>query len=325
LTQPPINNEGAPRPSGIYREVLVAFATVISILVVLVIVLTTFQSYIISQHTIILNNLLYEGRFSRDTPKLINDFYGLTMSYSKGRLNTYQLTKERLTSTISSLDLAVTDNKSKIAYLGVRNIAESIIKDCEEGLQAGLRGDQISAAKKYDSAIRKNSFIEGNSVSLILAEMDYAETLVSRLNTLSKTILYVSIILFIGVFLWIVMFVKRFSESLSQPLIDLAAAAGKIEGGDFDISISTGTLKHNDELAILGKSFNSMATRLKSSMEEINQSNANLEKVNADLEENKKKVEGKNEELSKLNHFMVDRELKMIELKKRIEELEGKK
>jgi hypothetical protein len=48
--------------------------------------------------------------------------------------------------------------------------------------------------------------------------------------------------------------------------------------------------------------------------------NANLEKEKEALKDVAKKVEEKNEELGELNKLMVGRELKMIELKKQLEE-----
>jgi hypothetical protein len=67
---------------------------------------------------------------------------------------------------------------------------------------------------------------------------------------------------------------------------------------------------------------------LEEEIEERQKAQDKLEKLNIELEQRVKlrtaELETKNTELHKLNRLFVGRELKMVELKKRIRELEGK-
>lgn len=306
----------------IYRRILRAFAFVVGLMVILIVVLAFVQNYLNARYHSAIQTFLYEGRFTQDVPQLINAFYTSVGSYSQERLNTYELIRGRLQDTIASLDRVVVGDKSKMAYLGIRNVVVSIMRDCEEGIQAGLKGDQVKAAEKYDSALRKNSFIEQDSVALILAQIQDAETLAADLNQLSRIGQYFSFVLLVIMAVWIVLFVNGFAKKLSRPLVDITSFTGEIEQGRFDVVIAPETLERDDEIGMLGRAFGNMAARLKSNIAEIKSNMAEVQRANENMEKAQKVLETKNEELKRMNDLMVGRELKMVELKKRIAELE---
>lgn len=316
-------NEQTKKPR-IYLQILGAFSWVVGMMFLVIIILTLIQNYIVAQHNRILRNLLYEGRFAQDIPTLINTFYSLVGSRSQERLAVYQTTKEQILDTIANLDASIVDEKSKSSYFGIRTIAESIIKDCDEGLQAGFRGDQITAAQKYDSALQKNSFIEQNSAALVLAEMQYAENLANNLTRFSNVGIYFSLLLLVAMIVWIIFFVGDFAKKLSTPLSEIAVSANQIEQENFNISIDPKILQRNDEMGMLGRAFMNMVSRLKSNIMEVRRSNSDLQKAQKDLEAQNQKLGEVNDKLARMNKFMVGREIRMIELKKRIAELEGK-
>jgi methyl-accepting chemotaxis protein len=81
-------------------------------------------------------------------------------------------------------------------------------------------------------------------------------------------------------------------------------------------------IKAKNEMGELATAFNKMSADLVRSRKEIEDYSKNLEKK---VQEKTKELKLKNEELEKFNKLAVGRELKMIELKKRIKELEEKK
>jgi len=101
------------------------------------------------------------------------------------------------------------------------------------------------------------------------------------------------------------------------PLHNLTIATKKLAAGDSDVRIQKELLALPNETGILANSFDQMAISLQDKV-------ARLNKSNKEIAESAKELESKNTELQKLNQFMVDREVKMIELKDTIKELEGK-
>lgn len=77
-----------------------------------------------------------------------------------------------------------------------------------------------------------------------------------------------------------------------------------------DLSIDPKILNKKDETGTLAQAFYAMVTNLKNKIQQI--------------EESEKNIREKNEQLERFNKLVINRELRMIELKKRIAELEGK-
>lgn len=148
-------------------------------------------------------------------------------------------------------------------------------------------------------------------------------------------IIYRQIILaFLLVFIFVILFSIPFYLSITKPIIKLSSLTKKISQGDLAAKIELGSNK--DEIGVLAKNFNVMVDELRLSKEKASDYNKQLEKEKSEVlekfnaekeafikerEDNTKKIaalEAKNLELEKLNKFMVDRELKMVELKKKL-------
>lgn len=119
------------------------------------------------------------------------------------------------------------------------------------------------------------------------------------------------VLLFMGTLVLIILISLYMSKSISLPVKKLQESAKKISEGLLDEHIE---LKGRDEIGELARSFEHMRQEVKNSKSHLE------EKVAQRTKELNEKVE----ELERFNKLTVDRELKMIELKKRIEELEKK-
>jgi nitrogen fixation/metabolism regulation signal transduction histidine kinase len=123
----------------------------------------------------------------------------------------------------------------------------------------------------------------------------------------TNTFLFVFILSFIVVNIVINGFLAR---SIIRPLALLTEMAKGFGGGDMGKRVHS---PGNDELGIVANAFNEMA-------DNIQQSHGNLE---LQIQERTSDLKKQLSDLEKMNMLMIDRELKMVELKKRNKELQS--
>jgi len=145
-------------------------------------------------------------------------------------------------------------------------------------------------------------------------------SLIERMAEVYQQILLIIVPIFIITFVLTI----TFSISLTKPIIMLRGLTEKVRKGNLSVKIN---LKTRDEIGELASSFNQMTKDLKESRKGLEEYSKDLEKEvkerTVELEKSKKELEARNEELERFNKMAVGRELKMVELKKRIKELEN--
>jgi HAMP domain-containing protein len=120
--------------------------------------------------------------------------------------------------------------------------------------------------------------------------------------------------------------VLLFSKTIIRDLQRLTEDAKKIEEGDLDLVIE---IQRRDEIGELATTFNRMANSIRASRSVLEKRvldrTSELEKAKASLEatveERTLALQEKLAEVTKMNKFMIDRELAMIKLKREIAEL----
>ncbi len=129
------------------------------------------------------------------------------------------------------------------------------------------------------------------------------------------TVIILSIALMIGVLL---------SKRLIGPLEILREAVDDITRGKLENKIK---IRTTNEIGTLADSFNKMTADLKKSRAELEGHSRKLERDvlqrTGELERSKKDLESKVDDMERFSKLSVGRELKMVELKKRIRELEN--
>jgi len=200
--------------------------------------------------------------------------------------------------------------------------------------------DLILKEQYYLEKIR-NASIDINSAASYLSNIiDNELSGVINQGDIQRQISWIIILLsFIAGGLAVFVVSKKISDSVEI----LALAAQKVAGGDMSQKVD---IKTNDELSYLGNIFNQMTENIGKSQFELKKTERQLEEVNMNLEkrvserttelenlknnlekiteERTKELQIKLEELEKFKDLAVGRELKMVELKKEINEMKDK-
>lgn len=187
----------------------------------------------------------------------------------------------------------------------------------------------ISAALEYIHARETNQTNEvilqkGNELNQQIAALESttAQALTFELNelnmqkdlaeervqyNLSLTLVMSVITALIAVIFWFFL-----NKILVRPLQALKESAVAVSNGDFNHTITTTSY---DEIGVLARAWNEMTRRLRKSHEDLAKEADLVKKQSSSLD-------AKVVELERLNKFMTDRELKMIELKQKIKSLQ---
>ena len=116
----------------------------------------------------------------------------------------------------------------------------------------------------------------------------------------------------------VLVFALFFARQLFKPLAMLNETVSEVAGGDFS---KRATVQSKDEIGNFAKVFNQMLDTIEKSREALEDSEKNLEKV---VDERTRELKKKVIEMKEFERVTIGRELKMIELKKKIKELEKK-
>lgn len=135
--------------------------------------------------------------------------------------------------------------------------------------------------------------------------------------------LFLNLLVFLPIFILIILVSFFLSKGMIGPVKKLIEGVESIGKGNLGYHID---VKSRDEMGELASAFNQMTIDLKGSREKLEEYSKTLEKQvterTKELERSKKELESKLDELERFSKLSVGRELKMIELKKRVKELE---
>jgi len=135
-----------------------------------------------------------------------------------------------------------------------------------------------------------------------------------------------SILLAVGSLILTLLFSFFLARSLSKPLYELTKGAEIIGKGNLMHKID---IKSKDEIGELATAFNKMTSDLRTSQKRLQDQAQNLEKAvkerTNELEKSKKELGVKVGELERWRDVTVGRELRVVELKKKIKQLESKR
>lgn len=270
--------------------------------------------FIVEKYKAISDNIIAEYTLTNTVSDLIasyNSRFRNTDISEEGEDQKIQATKDSMKQTMEFLDSHIVNKESQASYIGLKNTIADVVTEVDNGLRALSEGGVKDASVHYEAANKKYLFVKENGNKLIFYELSYAESIQGKIDSIYQ----VSTI--IGVFLLLVaiggstIYAFRFANKVALPLRKLTKTAEQVASGDMELTLSQELLDRTDEIGRLARSYKVMLMKLASNISELDASNRNLKQVSGDMIV-------KNTELEKLNEYMVNRELKMIELKKEI-------
>ena len=236
--------------------------------------------------------------------------------------------KQKITSRIESLrnQISIIDETAKNPQ--AREILSDIISKTDE-LQSVAESliyahdNEMNETGKYDPENDKELILKLNKASSAIREDGVKLTeLETRLKaeqeeTAKKNAEFLyNVILAIGVVaVFVALIIGYFiAKNITNSVMKLKNFTDDIGRGKFDTKTE---VKSKDEIGELSEAFDKMVQNLKRSQEDVRN-------YTKELEKSKKELESKINDFEQYKKLTVGRELKMVELKKKIEELEGK-
>ncbi len=209
--------------------------------------------------------------------------------------------------------LIVSNNPDELIYIGnIKDASDEIASSALELItlkESGISGKPLTD-KKNELAEVLDHLKESIGIALQeeLKHLDEQNKITIKTATDTTN---TSVIVTILALLFSLFFGFLISRSISKNVAKVKNAASEISKGNLKEKI---IVRSKDEIGELATAFNTMVGNLWIAREA-------LETKNKELENATKQTEEKLAEIETLNKFMVNRELKMIELKKEIEDL----
>jgi nitrogen fixation/metabolism regulation signal transduction histidine kinase len=266
----------------------------------------------VTQNQKIIDRMTAEYSIMSQTDNLISSFNDATKSPNDAATQAiYQANRVKILNTLADLKKQTYSNDISASLVGVENTVDSVIVETDNGLKELANNNFGDISVHFSQANVNNDFVRQDTQILIQKELDYLVNTQANTKNLYQISVFVSVGLFCLVLVIVVIYGSLFSKQLVQPIEKLSVAAKEIAAGNMEVTMDNTLLDQKDEVGTLSDSFKTMVETIKAKITELNKS--------------KMALENSNEELGKLNSYMVGREMKMVELKGKISELEKTK
>jgi methyl-accepting chemotaxis protein len=303
---------------SIRTKILSAFLVVIASLLVIVAYIVVLHFTVVAKYQTVVDNMAMEYKLITVTTNLVQAYNEYTKNPADTeKINAYATFHKDIENTIASLDTRIKSKDSIIVFTGLKNTIKNVVSECDSGVAASQKGNTAGLSSHYELAYSRNEFVRENTSKLILSELDYMQVLQKDIDQTHLASIVVGSVLVILISIMCIIYAQTLSKNLIQPLQNLDTLTKRIAEGDMAADVDEKLLKGNDEVGSLANSFNTMIKTLRENIKKIVDSNSLIAEA-------QKGVEAKNHELEEINKFMVNRELRMMELKKENEQLKEK-
>lgn len=153
----------------------------------------------------------------------------------------------------------------------------------------------------------------------ILIDSQIPNNLITEIN--DRSLGFFTVILVVLILVLIAASYFTIKKTIIKPIKTLYDGTKIISKGNLDYKVRVNPRETSDEIDQLSDAFDEMTSKLKDSYSGLEQKIAEKTK---DLSDKIMEINRKNEELELFNKIAIDREMKMLELKDKIKELESR-
>jgi len=222
--------------------------------------------------------MILEYRITETFSKSANSYAALSKDITdKNQRVTYDSSNKTLDGIYKSLNSAIVFQQSIEIYTRIKNMTTSVINDCNGNLTSLAKGDFSQGTGVYDRTMRGKDYVEQNTASLVLKELQYSEALQAQLLLLRTITLISSFILILIIVTGSSIYAIKYSTKLSNTLLKLSGTAESISKGDLDLGVSADLLGRKDEIGSLSNSFSIMIRQLKERINNESRAKTELE------------------------------------------------
>ena len=207
---------------------------------------------------------------------------------------------------------------------GTNNLNTGISLDTEfPKLRDNLVGK--TGSFKYGQSIFAYAKIQPDSADenrewIVMKEVPRDE-LFAPVVRIARNATIVAVLIFMAFFVVFAFGIRR----VFSPLVMLADSAKRIASGDFSQKVK---IRSNDEVGLIATEFNKMSEKLAESYSDlekkVSERTSELQLINNVLVQKEEEATKQFNETLKMNKYMIDRELKMVELKKENQDLKNR-
>jgi sensor histidine kinase YesM len=262
---------------SIQRKILTLTTVVIVIMSTIWITLTFYNYKTQVKYNDILNRYLILSDVSRSSNQLITDLNNYMIQSTPGNLQKLESSKKVLEAARYEV-FKVRNKENDFTLTNYINLMGSLIETTDRLM--GLERDSEEAVRDLAETTRIGNYISDMTLTLIDMELKTHEPFYRGIMEQSIELVKLAIWMILLTSLLLLLATYWFSLSITRPVQQLTEAASELSKGRFDNEI---TVKTNDEISFLAKTFDHMRTNINHLIQQIKEK----AKLEHELQQNK--------------------------------------
>lgn len=250
-----------------------------------------YKNYIYNQkYKLLIDNTIKEGRLKEISKETVDITGDILINNDQKDLEKFNDNWKEIEDICNYLDTTIENNDSIISYNILKNLIINTKIDCNNAIiYNGKSETVIKASDSYNSAEKKNQYVESINGELLSNEVNYMKVIQEEIHKSFYKDLIVSMILLsvaVVVCLW---YSLAFSSDISKKLIRLKEVAQEIANGNLIYTYNEfqqDTKISNNELTILEDTFLDMKKSLNFTVSAVRESCISVTEASKDLATN---------------------------------------
>lgn len=282
--------------NSIRKRLIKSFAILLLCMIVINLISVSINLKTVNQYKSIINNIVMQGKVQTKTEELINEYYSIINKSGKLDRQMYDNKWNEIKSIFSKLDTTIIYDKSKVEYSALKNILDSINKNCNSGFSKLGTSHALDSVGIYTTILKEKDFATKSVGVILVNESEYMQLLDKQIQKTHALSLILMILTLAMVSAIGMAFAVRFSKNITKQLNQLNGLAKEISNGNLNVS----PIKFNtkDEVEDLASSFANMASSLKTIVEDVKENSIQIS-------ESSNQLSASMDESSKVNEYIV--------------------